>query len=401
MLGERRNQVLGTVLVALLTLVVVAPLTVIAYRRAVEGINNETADDARWRIRQAGLSLRSDEFEPPGNTWFVDAVDGWVDPLGETWAEVPVLALATPAIDANVIDRYYEFEGSWLIHAEKVSERGVLLTAVNRDDDLSAIGGAKVKWTMVTLALAALAGTGAWFGLGYLATPMRKAQMVNRDFIADAAHELRTPLSIIQASAGHALARERSADDYRESLTEILTATERAGASVGELLEFARLEAGQASPRLAPLRLDLMVEEVASSIRIDGVVVEAIPGEAAVIEADYNLVRQVVDNIARNAAARSTKVTLQTHLETRRARIEVADDGPGFDPGIIDHVFERFRRGDRSGSVGLGMAIARTIVELHGGQCEATNLDEGGAKVTVWLPYKPTAYKPSVSTSTS
>jgi len=222
--------------------------------------------------------------------------------------------------------------------------------------------------------------------------PVRRAHAVNRDFIADAAHELRTPLSIIQASAGFALDRERAAEDYRESLTEILTASERAAASVGDLLEFARLEAGQESLRLAPLRLDLLVEEVAASIRVDGVTVEAEAGEAVVVAADYSLVRQAIDNIARNAAARAGKVQLSTRLAAREAVIEVADDGPGFDPGMIDHVFERFRRGDRAGSVGLGMAIARTIVELHGGSCTAANrapADGGGALVSIRLPYNP------------
>ncbi len=145
-------------------------------------------------------------------------------------------------------------------------------------------------------------------------------------------------------------------------------------------MEFARLEAGQASPRLAPLRLDLLVEEVASSIRVDGVKVLAEPGDPVVIEADYNLIRQVVDNITRNAAARATEVGLKTKLDASGVRIEISDNGPGFDPAVIEHVFERFRRGDRSGGVGLGMAIARTIVELHGGTCEATNRTRGDAE---------------------
>ena len=237
-----------------------------------------------------------------------------------------------------------------------------------------------------------VAGLATWWAVGQAQAPIDHPHLVNRDFIADAAHELRTPLSIIQASAGHALARPRSDEEYRESLGEILTATERAGSSVGELLEFARLEAGQATPRLTPLRLDLLVEEVAASDRLDDVTVEVSLAEAVVVEADYNLIRQVIDNIVRNAAARANTVTLVTALDAREARIDITDDGPGFDPGIIEHVFERFRRGDRSGSAGLGMAIARTIVELHGGRCEAANFgegDDGGARVSVFLLYKP------------
>jgi two-component system OmpR family sensor kinase len=263
----------------------------------------------------------------------------------------------------------------------------VLLTVVERETQESAVSSARLRWTGAALALAAVAAAIAWFATGRTQAPIERAHDVNRDFIADAAHELRTPLSIIQASAGQALARERSAEAYRESLTEILGATERAGASVGELLEFARLEAGQASPRLAPLRLDLLMEELASAVRVDGVTIEAVPGEAVVISADYNLLRQMFENLTRNAAARADKVTLSTHLEAKQARVEIVDDGPGFDPGIIDHVFERFRRGDRSGSVGLGMAIARTIAELHGGRCDAANREAGGAIVTVRLPF--------------
>jgi signal transduction histidine kinase len=96
----------------------------------------------------------------------------------------------------------------------------------------------------------------------------------------------------------------------------------------------------------------------------------------------------VVENLTRNAVARADRVTLSAQLEDGQARVDVADNGPGFDPGIIDYVFERFRRGDRAGSAGLGMAIARTIVELHDGRCEARNLDEGGALVSFWLPLR-------------
>ncbi|MEM9655277.1 MAG: HAMP domain-containing sensor histidine kinase [Actinomycetota bacterium] len=372
-------------------LVIMAPLGYLGFRQEVAGIKAETEAWAVYKVETALLDRIADvDRDPPDNTWLVNTEGGWSEPAGETWTEPPLLSLADAALGGTAT-REYNFEGDWLAYAVWVGEDNVVVSVVDRGGEIEEIGAARLRWSALMLGAALVAGFVAYLVLGRMQRPVRQAHVVNRDFIADAAHELRTPLSIIQASAGFALARERDPVDYRESLTEILDASERAGASVGELLEFARLEAGQASLRLAPLRLDLLVEEVAASVRVENVTVQAAPGEAVVVEADYNLLRQVIDNITRNAAARADKVTLATKLDAREAIIEVVDDGPGFDPGVIDHVFERFRRGDQAGSVGLGMAIARTIVELHNGSCAAANrsADEGGgAVVTIRLPYK-------------
>lgn len=382
----RRQRLWFSLGAAAVALALIAPLAYVGYQRAADRAENETDQWARENLTEALRWFRTGEFEPPANTWEVNVVDGWDSPLGEVWTEPPLQALASAAIDGDD-RREFDFNGRWYASGVPLSDTTVLMTVVERESEENEIAAARIRWAGIGVLLAALAGAVAWFATGRAQAPIERAHDVNRDFIADAAHELRTPLSIIQASAGHALARDRSAEAYRESLTEILDATERAGAGVGELLEFARLEAGQASPRLAPLRLDLLMEELASSIRVDGVTIEALPGEAVVIAADYNLLRQMFENLTRNAAARADKVSLSTHLEAKQARVEITDDGPGFDPGVIEHVFERFRRGDRSGSVGLGMAIARTIAELHGGRCEAANRESGGAVVTVFLPY--------------
>ncbi len=382
------RRLLGAVGAALMTLVFVGPLAYRAHTNDRDNSKQETYVEARGRIEDTLVNMRIGGGNPVGNVWLAVPEDGYFEPIGETWTSPQVVTLTEPVQNGGELIREYEFDGKWLAVSQWIGDRTVLLTVIGRDSEATEISQSRTRWLAVSLGLSLLAGALAWLAIGRMRRPIQKAHDVNRDFIADAAHELRTPLSIIQASAGHALARERGPEEYRESLEEILTATERAGASVGELLEFARMEAGQATPRIAPLRLDLLAEEVASAVRVEDVTIEAQVGEAVVVEADYNLIRQVVDNIVRNAAARADRVLIVTAREDDFARIDIADDGPGFDPGVIDHVFERFKRGDRSGSAGLGMAIARTMVELHGGHCVAKNRESGGALVTVRLPYQ-------------
>lgn len=383
--SSRRQRLLETAAIAMASAAVIGPLCYVGYTRSADRARTDVENWAGYNIDQAVMSTRMENGPEPGNTWIVNIDGPWWDSFGETWTEPPLLSLGEAGVGGEHW-REIELDGPLLAYSRGIGLNEALVTVVDRQPFESARSTARWQWTGGAVAAVAALSALGWWLLGRRPEPRPLAPSVGNDFIADAAHELRTPLSIIQASAGHALSRDRDETAYRESLTEILDAAERAGSSVGELLEFARLQDGQAQPRLAPLRLDLLVEEVAASVRVDDVSITAAPGNSAVVNADYNLIRQVVDNITRNAAARSTKVELSTELEDGWARVDVIDNGPGFDPGMLDHVFERFRRGDRSGAVGLGMAIARTIVELHGGTCEAANQADGGAKVTVRLP---------------
>jgi signal transduction histidine kinase len=201
---------------------------------------------------------------------------------------------------------------------------------------------------------------------------------------------MRTPLAVILASSSQALARPRSSEEYVRSLSEIRSAAERASTGVNEMLDLVRFESGQMMPRIGPLRLDLLAEEVAASVRPDGVetVAEIVadPADPVVVAADMALLRQAIDNVVRNAARRSTRVELLAHVDGRDGVIDVVDDGPGFDPAVLPRVFERYQRGDRRGEAGIGLAIVKAIATAHGGSVAARNNDGGGATVSIRIP---------------
>ncbi len=381
-----------TAMFAALAALAVGLLAWIAISTGTDQITDSAEREAETIVRELALSSLwpPEEIEDgarPFNTWRVSPSGEWRNPFGDTWIEPPLFTIAEGAL-RNDGPTYSDFEsdGAWLAYAEPVDEDDhVIVTAID-------LGGYEqdqrsFRFRVWLAALAAIVATtaAAWWISGRALKPTKSAMARQRDFIADAAHELRTPLAVIRASASHALSRDREAAAYQQALAEILTATERAGSGVGELLELARLDAGQAQPRKAPLRIDLLIEEVASSVRVDDTIVNAATSEAIVVDADYALLRQVMENLTHNAASRATEVDLSVVRAGDLVTIQVADDGPGFDEEILPHVFERFRRGDTRGSTGLGMAIAKSIVEAHGGSVSAANRTSGGAIVKLHL----------------
>ena len=339
------------------------------------------------------LALNAGETDFDEDAWVVSLDDGSSRPLSDdTNVEPPLRTLAQRAGGSGDVElQEFTYDDHRYVAATKKlsaneENKQYLITAVNVDSYYDEANSLRTRIWLAAFGLTALCG-----GVGYLFAkrslePARVAMSQQRDFIADAAHEMRTPLAIIRASASHALSRPRDESEYQQSLSEILAATERASSGVGELLELARLDAGQAQPRRAPLRLDLLVEEVASAVRVEGVEIDAAPGDALIVDADYALMQQVVENLTRNAAARATKVSLSTERFATWAVINVVDNGPGFDDAVLPHVFDRFRRGDGRGSSGLGMAIAKGIVLAHEGSIAATNQPDGGASVRILLP---------------
>ena len=381
----RRLRIVVTLLVGFVTSIAVVVLALVAFSNGDRRIRAAPQRQAEQQIADVLVRQRRGETIKDAPVWTVND-NGDSSDLGKNDVEPPLRSLYAEAAGHPHTDRFTQRNEDYLAYVQPIGEKDALVTVVPLADEDAQLSSLRLRLALLSIVLVAAATTAGWFVAGRAVRPAREALVERRGFLADAAHEMRTPLAIIQASASQALARPREAEEYVRSLSEIRSASERAAAGVNELLDLARLESGQAMPRLAPLRLDLLAEEVAASVRADECELTAEPGVAVVVDADMALLRQAVENVVRNAVRRAGAVRLVATIEGRDGVLSVLDDGPGFDPSVLPHVFDRYRRGDGRGEVGLGLSLVQAIVAAHGGAAEAANRPEGGAVVRLRVP---------------
>lgn len=209
-----------------------------------------------------------------------------------------------------------------------------------------------------------------------MAAELEQTDRVRRDLVADAAHELRTPVSALRA------ALENAVDGVGEvDLPDLLAQTERLSRLADQLLDLSRLEAGAEVVH----RREFDAQELVAGL---GVALDAPAGLRGY--GDPDRLRQVVANLVENARRHGGGEDPVVRARGGAAlRVEVEDHGPGLPPGAEERVFERFARLDGSRSVagsGLGLAIARSIVELHGGTIRAERSEPTGCRMVVTLP---------------
>jgi two-component system heavy metal sensor histidine kinase CusS len=218
-------------------------------------------------------------------------------------------------------------------------------------------------------------------------------------FSADIAHDLRTPVNNIRGEAEVALARARSAQEYREVIDSCLEEAERLSDLIGDLLFLARAE----SP-LTHLRCELVnVGELLGGVReyyeasaADGGVslTTTLTEQPVIAELDRTLLQRAVGNLVSNALAHTPRggtVQLEAKADPSAVHIEVSDTGAGIPAEALPRVFDRFFRVDSSrsqgsGGTGLGLAIVQSIALLHGGRAEISSQLGQGTRVTLRIP---------------
>ena len=223
-----------------------------------------------------------------------------------------------------------------------------------------------------------------------------------RQFMADASHELRTPVTTTRTAANVALQHEhREEREYRETLTIIEQQATRLSRIVDDMFTLARADAGTYPVRQMPMYLDEVVDDVVKAARVlastRDVSIEAATIPSAALTGDEDLIRRLMVNLLDNAI-RYTPPGGAVRVDLERApagyALSISDRGPGIPADVQPFIFERFyraeaartRRGDADGGAGLGLALARWIAEVHGGHLTLARSSEAGTTFTTFLP---------------
>ncbi|MGZ0147275.1 ATP-binding protein [Kribbella sp. WER1] len=236
-------------------------------------------------------------------------------------------------------------------------------TATAFDEMLDALEGAEQTARTAERGARASAGTA------------RLAEDRMREFVADAAHELRTPIAGLQTAAETLIQLGPDATAAQREELELLLVREsrRAGTLVGDLLELSRIDAGLQLHR-SPVDLRRLADAQAARLRLVAPEITVDLRGAATVSADEDRLTQILTNLvdnARQAGAHALRITVAT------SGILVEDDGPGVPPEARERIFSRLVHGPHSKGAGLGLAIARGLAEAHGGTLTATDRPDG------------------------
>ena len=229
-----------------------------------------------------------------------------------------------------------------------------------------------------------------------MAAQLAEVDRTRRDLVANASHELRTPITALQAMLENLVDGVEAPDP--EALRGMLRQVERLSRLVNQVLDLSRLESGTMTLERRPFHLDDLLQAAAAECRLNSgdvdLVVRVEPPDLHA-DGDPDRVHQVMSNLLENAVRHSPAggcVEVRASVApAAKVRIEVDDEGPGISEDESARVFERFYRSDAArsssnGGAGLGLSIARWIVDLHGGSIVPERREPNGCRMVVLLP---------------
>jgi len=231
---------------------------------------------------------------------------------------------------------------------------------------------------------------------------LEKAFQRQKQFTSDASHELRAPLSVIEAESTLALQKERPPSDYRQSLETISQGASQMSSLIEQLLTLARADAGKEQWNFTEVDLGKLITNLSADAEVlcqeKGLSFQLGQTQDLVVKGDEARLRglfmNLLDNAIRYTPAPGT-ISVSLRREGQMAVVTVKDTGVGIPVEDIPLIFERFYRVDKSrsrvdGGTGLGLAISRHIAEAHGGKIEVESQVGAGSTFSVWLPLKST-----------
>ncbi|HVS99490.1 MAG TPA: HAMP domain-containing sensor histidine kinase, partial [Solirubrobacterales bacterium] len=223
------------------------------------------------------------------------------------------------------------------------------------------------------------------------------------EFVLTASHELRSPLTSVQGFAELLMMdRESLTPRQVETVEIILDNCRHLVRLLNDLLDLARSDAGRLAIQPRPTRLGPLIEDVVRTLRAQTDSAEqtldaTIDPDLPLVEVEPDRIRQILVNLVTNAheySPQRASIGLTARVIDGGVEIDVTDDGPGIPPTQVEHIFERFVRGDagltqRVGGTGLGLAISKSLIELHGGTISVDSEVGRGSTFKVVLPLAP------------
>jgi two-component system OmpR family sensor kinase/two-component system sensor histidine kinase BaeS len=213
-----------------------------------------------------------------------------------------------------------------------------------------------------------------------------------RNLMADIAHELRTPLSVVQGRLEGLLDGVYPRDDA--TLGEVIEETKTLARLVDDLRTLANAESGALTLRTEPTDPAALIQEVVRSFAGDAQskhisIRTDLPPDLPMVTIDPLRIREVLVNLISNAvrhAPETGDIVVAARVENGGMVVSVTDSGPGIPPQDLPKIFDRFCKGATSRGSGLGLTIARNLIQAHGGEIRAENIEPNGAMLTFTIP---------------